>query len=299
LGPLLFLLFINDLPSFLTPAKVVLYADDTNILLIDDTYESLKLKVKNVIVQLELWFSANFLKINTNKTNVLLFHGRGPTPMNRPIITINNSKLIYSSNVKFLGIEISDNLSWTNQINQVCIKLNKVLYLFKSLRNAVSIQVLRRLYFAKFESILRYGLIFWGGCCTDLDTVFKVQKKCLRIIKGVNNRTSCRNLFVEFNILTATSLYILEILCFTIKNRINTTLNSDVHNYNTLHRNNLYVMQCNSNRSKTSVKNMGIKLFNNLPLDLKNVAVFKLFKRKLKKYLMQNAFYSLQEFFMK
>jgi hypothetical protein len=58
-------------------------------------------------------------------------------------------------------------------------------------------------------------------------------------------------------------------------------------------------MQCNSNRSKTSVKNMGIKLFNNLPLDLKNVTVFKLFKRKLKKYLMKNAFYSLQEFFMK
>jgi hypothetical protein len=132
----------------------------------------------------------------------------------RPVICIKNCELTCSSTVKVLGIEISENLSWSNQIQQVCLKLNEVLYLFKSLR------VLRYVYFAKFECILRYGLIFWGGGCRDMETVFKVQKKCLRLINGVNNQTSCRMLFDEFEILTVTSLYIFEILCFMIKSRI-------------------------------------------------------------------------------
>ena len=114
---------------------------------------------------------------------------------------------------------------------------------------------------------------------------------------GVDNRASCRRLFGELEILTVTSLYILEILCFIIKNRIYTTLNSDVHNYNTKHKHNLYAQHCNTNRCKRSVINMGIKLYNNLPMELKNVSDFKVFRRKLKCYLLHSAFYSLQEFF--
>jgi hypothetical protein len=57
------------------------------------------------------------------------------------------------------------------------IKLNKALYLIKSLRDSVSLQVLRNVYFTKFESILKYGIIFWGGGSNDTKTVFKVKKK--------------------------------------------------------------------------------------------------------------------------
>jgi hypothetical protein len=76
-----------------------------------------------------------------------------------------------------------------------------------------------------------------------------------------------------FEILTVTLLYILKIL-FYYKNRIYTTMNSDVHSYNTMHRHNLYVQHCYSNRSNSTVINMGIKLFNNLPLELKSISDF-------------------------
>jgi hypothetical protein len=110
LGPLLFLLFNNDLPLTLHQAKVVLLADDTNILLTDNTLGSLNEKVIKVTELLESWFYENQLKINTDKTKVLFFHGRGPAPMYRPVICLNKRELLYSAAVKFLGIDISDNL---------------------------------------------------------------------------------------------------------------------------------------------------------------------------------------------
>jgi hypothetical protein len=61
---------------------------------------------------------------------------------------------------------------------------------------------------------IKYGILFWEGGLKDTDIVFKVQKKCLRVIKGVNNRVSCRRMLGEFKILTVTSLYTFEILRF-------------------------------------------------------------------------------------
>jgi hypothetical protein len=130
-----------------------------------------------------------------DKTKVLFFSRKRPTPVYRHIFCLNNRKIIYSSTVKFLGINITENLNWTTHTQHVCIKLNRTLYLIKSLRDSVSLPVLRNVYFTKFESIMKYGMIFWGGRLKDTETVFKVHKKCLRVIKGVNNQASCRSLF--------------------------------------------------------------------------------------------------------
>jgi hypothetical protein len=168
--------------------------------------------------------------------------------------------------------------------------------LIKSLCDSVSLSIFKNIYITKFESVLKYGILFWGGQLKDMETVFKVQKKCLRVIKGVNYRVSCRSMFGELKILTVTSLYIFEILCFIIKNEIYTTQYSDIHSYNTIHKYNLYVQLCNTDCCKKSVINMGIQIFNGLPLELKSIEHFKIFK-KLKNYLICNEFYSLHEFF--
>jgi hypothetical protein len=80
----------------------------------------------------------------------------------------------------------------------------------------VSQIVLINVYYAKLESVLKYGIIFWGGVQKDFKTLFKLQKNVLRVIKGEKNRMSCRNLFRELKILTGTSLYLFEI-CFMKK----------------------------------------------------------------------------------
>jgi hypothetical protein len=84
LGPLLVLLFINDPPDALPLTKVVLFVDDTNILLTDNSNEALNGKIKKVIDQLESWFNDNQLLINTEKTKALFFHGKGLVSKYRP-----------------------------------------------------------------------------------------------------------------------------------------------------------------------------------------------------------------------
>jgi hypothetical protein len=104
LGPLLFLLFINDLPRVIHNAEVVLFADDTNILITAKNILSLNEKIQNVKNQLENWFYENRLIINTDKTKVLFFLG------SRSIPSTNNKEVIYSVDVKFFGICITEDL---------------------------------------------------------------------------------------------------------------------------------------------------------------------------------------------
>jgi hypothetical protein len=101
---------------------------------------------------------------------------------------------------------------------------------------------------------------------------------------------SSRSLFDDFKILTVTSLYIFEILYFIKKNKIYTTQYSDIHKYNTKGKQDLYVQLCNTAHFQKSVINMGIKIHNNLPIRLKRIENFKVFKNKLKSYLLQSCF---------
>ena len=85
--------------------------------------------------------------------------------------------------------------------------------MIKSLKNVTSSGLIWNVYFAYVESKLRYGIIFWGGEKKSTQ-IFQLQKKVIRLITGTHKCTSCRPIFRQFKILTLTSLYILEMLCF-------------------------------------------------------------------------------------
>jgi hypothetical protein len=76
--------------------------------------------------------------------------------------------------------------------------------------------MIRSIYYAYFQSRLKYGIIFWGSVKDSLK-IFIIQKKVMRLIAGVNKRVSCKGIFSEYEILTLPSLYIMEVLCFTKK----------------------------------------------------------------------------------
>jgi hypothetical protein len=136
-------LYINDLPQAVQEAKVVLFADDTNLLHTENDLTSFKGKIIKVMKQLENWFLTNNLIINMEKTKAILFQGRGSSLIHRPVPYLNNRKITYLSDLKCLGIYITENLSWPTHIQYLCQKLNKALYLIKSLHDSVSIPVLK------------------------------------------------------------------------------------------------------------------------------------------------------------
>jgi hypothetical protein len=106
--------------------------------------------------------------------------------------------------------------------------------------------------------VVSYGLIFWGGE-GESNKILKIQKRILRLIKGVNSITSCRPIVKELKILTVTSLYVLEALCFCQKYKLYSIRNFDLYEYNTRRRKDLHVLNCNTSTFKRSVINMGIK----------------------------------------
>ena len=86
--------------------------------------------------------------------------------------------------------------------------------------------------FIKFQSLVRYGIILWGGEIESV-RVLKIQKRALCAVKGLNKRESCRPIFKELKILTVTALYIFEVLCCFRKNNIYVRKNLDMYEYNT------------------------------------------------------------------
>jgi hypothetical protein len=125
---------------------------------------------------------------------------------------------------------MTENLKWCAHARYLKAKQCKVVYMVKTLKETMSPYMITNIYFSNFESCFRYGIILWGGD-KESKNIFKLQKRVLRVISGVSNRTSCRQIFKHYNVLTLPSLYILEVVCFIIKHKYVIAKNLDIHNY--------------------------------------------------------------------
>jgi hypothetical protein len=126
-----------------------------------------------------------------------------------------------------------ETLKWNSHIQSSTSKLSKVSCMIKSAKEILSPNMIQNIYFTKFQSLLRFGILLWGGLGGELNMrIVRIQKRAVRSMTGASSRMSCRQLFKELNILTLASLYVLEVTCFIIKYCQSLELNSNVHNYN-------------------------------------------------------------------
>jgi hypothetical protein len=134
LCPLLFLLYINDLPLNIHSANLVMFTDDINVLIMDSDVGALQKKIDRVISELENWFNRNDLVINAGKTGVMSFHNRQTSLLVKPQVTFNKMNLDYAAETKFLGIHITGTLKWNSHVQSLASKLSKVSFMIKSLK---------------------------------------------------------------------------------------------------------------------------------------------------------------------
>jgi hypothetical protein len=140
LGPLLFLIYINDLPMATdSDTKVVLFADDTNIIITRPNQERLQTALNKTPSDINLWFKANFLSLNFDKTYYLQFRTKN---------CIDNTLDINYLNKKFLGLMVDDKLTWNNDIDQLISKLSSACYAIRAVNAMLSRKGLRMLYFS-------------------------------------------------------------------------------------------------------------------------------------------------------
>jgi hypothetical protein len=297
LGPLLFIIYINDLPLGIKHiSDVVLFADDTSVLVADESYEKFKQKLISVISCLQNWFDGNQLVLNTAKTNFMTF-----TPANFACVplTIEYKNILIKevTTTKFLGMHIDTNMNWKKHIEHILPKLASICYVIRTLYNSLNSEALCMVYFACFHSVINYGLIFRGNS-TNVQRVLRVQKKVIRIMSGVGMTASCRGLFRKLNILPVASQYIFSLMLFVVANQNNFHTNLTVHGRNTRNRNQFHLPSSSTSCFKKGVFYSGIRIFNSLPDNIRSLRYDRVqFRKELRKYLMTHSFYSLTEFF--
>jgi hypothetical protein len=147
---------------------------------------------------------------------------------------------------------ITENWSWQAHICSLCHSLSKTYYIIKFLTTILSNCMLWNIYFAYIQSRLRYGTILWGGT-GDSIKVLRIIRKVMRVIKGIKKYKSCRQKFKENRILTVTSIYVFEVLCFVKKYKGNLKQNCMFHEHNTTSKYDLHTQFCNTTSFQKSV----------------------------------------------
>lgn len=188
LGPLIFVLFINDLPDHLGKTLVVNYADDTSVGLAAATPEELSLQMNLLISTFRDWCYKNKLMLNTSKTQCLYFK--------RNVSHITNIE--GCDGVNFLGIRLDHELNFINHIDYVISKLSTAYYAILQLKYEVSSKHLIDLYYSLVYPYLAYNVALWGNSIAS-ERVFINQKRIIRLMFNLTPRQTCRDTFVSKN----------------------------------------------------------------------------------------------------
>lgn len=290
LGPLLFLIYVDDLLTLETSGQIVSYADDTAVFYSGDSWEALKVKVEQDFLAIRTWFSLNLLTINSNKTKFINFSSY---ENNQPSdnLTIGNADSVMHiqavKSIKYLGVIIDQHFRWNLHINQLTNKLRPFISKFKHLKNFLDIHQLKTLYHSFIGSQLSYGIIAWGSARKCYKKGLEViQKWILKIIFNKRRTYPSDDLYGEAGIFDIRQLYASCILV-RLHKRLNSVPYPD-HHYDTRNRNLICRKQrCRKDVGQRNFSFIGWKLLDSLPLEIKTEAVYNKYKRKVNRWLLE------------
>lgn len=297
LGPILFLIYVNDMPNFIELSSFYQFADDSTAIEHSDTINELSIKCTNIIEKMNEWSKNNTFNLNPGKTNLIVFN-KCFNKTESVYVKLNGKSVPNLETTKFLGIVIENTLGWQSHICTLTAKLNSSIYVCRFIRQQVSLDSLKIYYFAYVQSLLNYGVIFWGGD-PHFSRLFISQKRFIKSMMGVSNRTSCKPLFISLKIMSLPSLYIYRLVNFVRFNKHLFMHNSDVYNnMATRSANDLRIPPHNSTAFQKNVKYRAIKAYNNLPFNLKSISNMESFKKRTKAYFLENCYYSFAEYLL-
>ena len=157
LGPLLFLLFINDLHKAIINSSVHHFADDTNLLLAERSLQKISKLINSDLKALCQWIRRIKLSVNTGKTEIIVFKNKKKEITNHLNFRIGSQKIIPTLSVKYLGVFLNDSLSWGAHLNTLISKLNRAIGLLDKMRHYMPKYLLRVIYYLLFNSHLIYA----------------------------------------------------------------------------------------------------------------------------------------------
>ena len=163
LGPLLFLIYINDLNQAIKFSRVHHFADDTNLLLVDNSLKKINKHINHDLKLLTTWLRANRISLNTSKTKNILFRPKSKRDIRKHLnFRISCQYIPRKTQAEYLGLTINEHLDWDLHFTQLKKKLNRRTGLLAKIRHFTPKHLLKTLYFSLFNSNLIYGCQIWG-----------------------------------------------------------------------------------------------------------------------------------------
>ena len=294
LGPLLFIIYINDLPNVCKDSDTVLYADDCSILTTFDRSDvSVVARTNARLALLADWFASNRLALNISKTSYMVFSGRKRLSLDG--VSINNITLQQVSSSNFLGIIIDDTLSWKNHLSVLRGKLSRSIGVLRKVSKHLSRSIMVQLYNTFFMPYLQYGITIWGAApTTTLNPIYILQKKALKTALHLPIRTPTELVFRESKTLSLHNVYRYRVAIFMHKLRHHKipslfqsyfSTNAQVHNRSTRSSNLFRLPLFTTVNCQQSILFQGPKIWSSLSNQIRNCVSFPSFKKQMRIYL--------------
>ena len=295
LGPLLFLIFINDLPNATNFFKPILYADDSTLLcsFSKDQIPQISLSINEHLLSVNTWLSSNRLAINTSKTKYIVFSYRNDVVL--PTIKIGDEVIEVTDQTKFLGLIIDSRLSFCYHVDFLASKISKTIGVLYKLRSFLPSAALLSLYQCLVFPYFTYGIDSWFATGRSrIQKLEVLQRKCIRAINFLDYNSQTNNFFKMNYVLKLNDLHFFHVCTFMYKSLTSAQndfllfplLHHDqVHSHGTRNRRSLTVPRFNKTRSQCSIKYKGPKFWNSLSPELSNSNSIHIFKKRLKRNL--------------
>lgn len=299
LGPILFILYINDLCEKDINGRIVTYADDTVLVYTDVSWSEVYKKANMSLKSVYEWLNDNLLTLNKTKTVYLPFSITTKT-LPDPLLSIQihstdcavNNCQCYTLNscdhTKYLGITIDKHIRWTAHINDIVKKARNLLYIFYRLRHSLTTDLLLTVYKSLLQSVLQYGIIGWGGAhFSHINRITVIQKCVLKVILKKNNLFPSDSTFKLSKVLDIHQLYIKTMVMHVFKNFNKFKINNPPKQIGTRSQS-IYTVQVprkNKRIGQCHVDFLGPKIFNDIPSTFRSKTKTNIFKHHLHDWL--------------
>lgn len=291
LGPLLFLIYINDLPNCLSYSRARMFADDTNLTYASNNIYDINHRLNEDLANVGEWLSANRLTLNQSKTEFMLIgsYQRINTFQSTPSLVIDNVPIRQVTHTKSLGIHIDENLAWNVQIAKLSKKVASGIGALKRIKPFVPHSTLKLIYNCLVQPHFDYCSVVWDTCGSSLaDKLQKLQNRAARVLTSSNYDTNAEYLFeklgwknLAFQRRIAKAIMMYKSLNGLAPDYLSEMFvdRSRVTNYTLRDTSGkLAVPQPRTNFLKNSFSYSGAVLWNSLPNELRQVNTLRKFK---------------------
>ena len=182
LGPLLFLIYINDIVNSSNALSFILFADDTTVYVQNDSIDSAIEILNTELAKIALWFDSNKLTLNVNKTQMIMLSRKNIlTPQNEVILR--NEVVQEVNKAKFLGVIVDQHLNWKGHISMISQKISKSCGIIYRIRNTLDIKSKTLIYYSLIHTYLTYCVNVWSSTYrTNLKMLCTAQKRSVRAL---------------------------------------------------------------------------------------------------------------------